>query len=67
MYTIVAYTDPIPLPGSSLDFLPYHTYQTPPCFNAYRQLEAGGFDYETSLQFPFRSQPIDMTPGQATA
>jgi hypothetical protein len=33
-YTTTAYTDPIPLPGSSLGFLPNHAYQTLPCFNA---------------------------------
>jgi hypothetical protein len=45
--TTIAYTDPIPLPGSSLAFLPNHAYQTPPHFNTYGQLEAGGFGYET--------------------
>jgi hypothetical protein len=30
-------------------------------------LEADGFGYETPLQFPFRPQPIDMMPAQATA
>jgi hypothetical protein len=34
-YTTVAYTDTIPLPGSSLGFLPNNAYQTPPRFNAY--------------------------------
>jgi hypothetical protein len=53
-YTTVAYTNPIPLPSSLLGFLPNYTYQTPPCFNAYGQLEANGFGYETPPQFPFR-------------
>jgi hypothetical protein len=35
LYTIVAYADPIPLPGSSLGFLPNHAYQNLSCFNAY--------------------------------
>jgi hypothetical protein len=48
-YTIVAYTDPIPLPGSSLGFLPNHAYQNVLRFNAYGQLEADVFGYETSL------------------
>jgi hypothetical protein len=48
-YTTVAYTDPILLPRRSLGFLPNHAYQLPPCFNAYGQLETGGFGYETSL------------------
>jgi hypothetical protein len=65
--TTVAYTNPIPLPSSSLGFLPNHAYQTPPCFNAYGQPEAGGFVYETPPQFPFRPQPVDMTPARATA
>jgi hypothetical protein len=33
-YTTVAYTDHIPLPGSSLGFLPNHAYKNAPCFNA---------------------------------
>jgi hypothetical protein len=53
-YTTVAYTNPIPLPGSSLGFLPNHAYQNAPRFNAYGQLEVGGFGYETLLQFAFR-------------
>jgi hypothetical protein len=66
-YTTIAYTDPIPLPGCSLAFLPNHAYQTPPHLNAYDQPEAGGFGYETPPQFPFRPQPVDMMPSQATA
>jgi hypothetical protein len=66
-YTTIAYTDPIPLSGSSLDFLPNYAYQTPPCFNVYVQPEAGGFGYETPPQFPFKPQPVDMTPSRATA
>jgi hypothetical protein len=34
-YITVAYTDSIPLPGSSLGFLPNHAYQNTPRFNAY--------------------------------
>jgi hypothetical protein len=60
-YTTMAYIDPISLLGSSLGFLPNHAYQTPPRFNAYDQLEASGFGYETPPQFPFRPQPVDMT------
>jgi hypothetical protein len=66
-YTIVAYTDPIPLPGSSLGFLPNHAYANTPCFNTYGQPKAGSFGFETPLQFPFKPRPIDMTPAQATA
>jgi hypothetical protein len=66
-YTTVAYTDPIPLPGSSLGFLPNHTYQNEPQFNAYDQSEANGFGYKTPPQFSFRPQPIDMMPAHATA
>jgi hypothetical protein len=51
-YTTVAYTDPIPLPGSLLCFLPNHIYRNMSRFNAYGQLEAGGFGYETLSQFP---------------
>jgi hypothetical protein len=66
-YTTVAYTDPISLPGSSVGFLPNHAYQNTPCFNAYGQLEADGFGYETPSQFCFRPQPIDMMPTRAMA
>jgi hypothetical protein len=62
LYTTIAYTDLIPLPGSSLGFLPNHIYQTPPCFNTYGQSEAGGFGYEAPPQFLFRPQPVDMMP-----
>jgi hypothetical protein len=55
-YTTIAYTDSIPLPGSSLGFLSNHAYQTPSRFNAYGQPEADGFGYETPPQFPFRAQ-----------
>jgi hypothetical protein len=65
-YTTVAYTDPIPLLGSSLGFLPNHTYQTLPRFNAYGQPKAGGLGYETLPQFPFRPHLVDMVPGRAT-
>jgi hypothetical protein len=61
-YTTVAYTDPIPLPGSTLGFLPNHAYQHMPRFNTYDWLETGGFGYETPSQFPFRPQLIDVTP-----
>jgi hypothetical protein len=61
-YTIVAYTDHIPLSGSLLGFLPNHTYQNTPRFNTYGQPEADGFGFETTPQFPSRLPPIDMTP-----
>jgi hypothetical protein len=66
-YTTVDYIDPIPLPGSSLGFLPNRAYQTLPRFNAFGHPKAGGFGYETLPQFPFRPQPVDMTPVQTTA
>jgi hypothetical protein len=66
-YTTVAYTNPIPLPGSLLGFLLNHAYQNTPSFNTYGQPEVGGFGFETPPQFPFRPQPIDMTPPCATA
>jgi hypothetical protein len=66
-YTTIAYTNPIPQPGSSLCFLRNHTYKTSPHFNTYGQLEASGFGYETPPQFPFRPQPVDMMPPRATA
>jgi hypothetical protein len=65
-YITVAYTDLIPLPGISLGFLPNHTYQNVPCFNAYGQPEACDFSYEIPPQFPFRPQPFDMMPTRAT-
>jgi hypothetical protein len=53
-YTTIAYTDPIPLPGSLLGFLPNHTYQTLPHFNAYGQSEGGGL-----VMKPHRNSPLD--------
>jgi hypothetical protein len=48
-YTTIAYTDPIPLSGSSLGFLSNHAYQNVSRFNTYGQLEIGGFGYGTLL------------------
>jgi hypothetical protein len=45
-----------------MGFLLNHAYHNTTWFNAYGHLEAGSFGYETLLQFPFRPQPIDMTP-----
>jgi hypothetical protein len=59
-YSIIAYTDPIPLPGDSMGFLTNHAYHNMMRFNAYGQPEIDGFGYETPPQFPFRPQPIDM-------
>jgi hypothetical protein len=67
LYTIVAYTDSIPLTVSLLGFLPNHAYQNSPRFNTYGQPEADDFGHETLSQFPFRPQPIGMTPARATA
>jgi hypothetical protein len=67
LYSTVAYTDPIPLPSSSVGFLSNHAYHNTMWFNAYGQTEADDFGYETPPQFPLRLQPIDMTPARATA
>jgi hypothetical protein len=67
MYSTIAYTDPIPLPGSSAGFLPNHAYHNTMQYNTYRQLENDGFGYETPLLFPFRPQPIGMMLARATA
>jgi hypothetical protein len=53
-YTTVDYTDPIPIPDSSLGYLPNHAYQNVSWFNAYRQLKTDAFGYETLPQFHFR-------------
>jgi hypothetical protein len=53
-YTTIAHTEPVPLPSSSLGFLPNHAYQTLPRFSAYGQPKADGFGFETPPQFPFR-------------
>jgi hypothetical protein len=65
-HTTIAYTNPIPLPDSSLGFLPNHAYQTLPRFNAYGQPKADGFGYETPPQFSFRPRPVSMTPARTT-
>jgi hypothetical protein len=61
-YTTIAYTDPIPLRGSSLSFLPKHAYQNTPRFNSNGQPKVVGFGFETLPQFPFRLQLIDIMP-----
>jgi hypothetical protein len=67
LYTIIAYTDPISIPSSSLGFLPNHAYENTPCFNTYGQPKADSIGFETPLQFPFKPCLIDMTPARATA
>jgi hypothetical protein len=57
----------IPPPGSLAGFLLNHAYHNATWFNAYDQHENDDFGYETPLQFPFRLQPIDMTPTRAMA
>jgi hypothetical protein len=54
-YSTIAYTDLITLPGSSMGFLPNHTYHNATRLNAYNQPKANGFGNETQAQFPFRS------------
>jgi hypothetical protein len=65
-YSTVAYTDPIPLLGSSTGFLPNHAYHNAMRYNAYCQPENDSFGYETPPQFPFGPQPVDMMPAGAT-
>jgi hypothetical protein len=65
-YSTIAYTDPIPLPGSSVRFLPNHAYYNATRYNTYDQPKNDGFGYKTSSQFSFSPQPIDMTPARAT-
>jgi hypothetical protein len=62
----IAYTNLIPLLGSSAGLLSNHAYHNAMQYNAYGQPENDDFGYETPLQFPFRPQPIDMTLTQAT-
>jgi hypothetical protein len=62
-YITVAYTDPIPLQGSSVGFLPNSAYHNVTWHNMLGQPEFDGFGYESPPQFPFRLQPIDMMPG----
>jgi hypothetical protein len=58
-YSTVAYTDLVPLLGSSLDILPNHVYHNATRFNVYGQLEADDFGYETRHNFLLgRSQLI---------
>jgi hypothetical protein len=59
-YSTVAYTDPIPLLGSPVRFLPNHAYHNVMWYNAYSQPKNDGFGYKTPPQFHFRLQPIDM-------
>jgi hypothetical protein len=65
--TIVAYTAPIPLPGSSAGHWPNYTNYNTMCYTTYDPPDHSGYGYETLPQFPFRPQPVDMMPTQATA
>jgi hypothetical protein len=66
-YSIIAYTDPIPLLGSSAGFLlNHHAFHNVMQYNTYDQPKNGSFGYETLPQFPFRPQRIDMTSARAT-
>jgi hypothetical protein len=66
-YTTVAYTDFIPLPDTSARFWLNYANNNMMWYNTYSLLKHGDFGYETLPQFPFRSQPIEMTPARATA
>jgi hypothetical protein len=50
-YSTIAYTDPIPLPSSSIGFLSNHAYHNATRFNAYGQLEADGLAMRPSRNF----------------
>jgi hypothetical protein len=65
-YTIVVHTAPIPLPGCSVGFLLNIACHNAMRHNTLDQSEFYSFDYETSTQFPFRPQPIDMMSTRAT-
>jgi hypothetical protein len=67
LYSTIAYTDPIPLPGSSTRFLLNYAYNNATWYNTYGPSEHTDFGYETLSQFPFRPQPVEMTPARATA
>jgi hypothetical protein len=69
-YTTVAYTNPIPLPiGLARTWLNYanHTTNNTMQFPTFVPLDRDGYSYETLLQFPFRSQPVEMMPTRAMA
>jgi hypothetical protein len=67
LYFTEAYTDPIPLPDSSARFLSNHANHNATWYNSYGPSYNSGFGYETPPQFPFRPQPINMSPARATA
>jgi hypothetical protein len=67
MYATVAYTDPIPLPDSSAGRWLNYANNNMTRYATYSPPDHGGYGYETPPQFPFRLQPIDMTPAWALA
>jgi hypothetical protein len=66
-YITVAHTDPIPLSGSSAGFLPNYANNNTMWYNTYGMPKHDDFGYETSPQFPFKPQLVEMTPARATA
>jgi hypothetical protein len=66
-YITVAHTDPIPLSGSSAGFLPNYANNNTMWYNTYGMPKHDDFGYETSAQFPFKPQLVEMTPARATA
>jgi hypothetical protein len=50
-YSTVAYTDPIPLPGSLVGFLLNHAYHSATWYNAYDESKNSCFGYETRRNF----------------
>jgi hypothetical protein len=68
LYTTVAYTDPTPLPGDLAE--PWsnytnHTTNNMMWFPTYGPRDHDSHGYETPPQFPFRPQPVEMTPARA--
>jgi hypothetical protein len=66
-YSTIAYIGLIPLPDSSVGFLPNSAYHNVMRYNMQGQPKYNSFGYETPPQFPFRPQPIDMMPTRATS
>jgi hypothetical protein len=62
MYTTVAYIDHIPLPDGLVGHWLNYANNNTTWYATYGPLDHVRYGYETTPEFPFRLQPIDMTP-----
>jgi hypothetical protein len=66
-YITIAYTNPIPLPGSLARLWPSYANNNTMWYNTHDSPEHSGFAYKTPPQFSFRPQPVELMPARDTA